>query len=198
MERTMKIKAISHLLIAISIFVSACAEQVERPVVVATPTDEIIVQETPQLLTYRGATGYSATLEYEVDYDPIHWQLIEVPENTPQTPYETQRLQNLKNIDCMIDLFGGPIGVEITEQIELAGREWKLAEFLAQIDQSVQLKVPIIMYITHATDPVAGEISYFLTILLPTQDDPLAKQQCQQQAEEVIATFRIVDSVRTN
>ncbi len=185
---------------------------------VSMPTSETVAEEIPQqvisplepvkstepssnkheILTYRGATNYVGTREYEMDYDPTRWQLIEVPENTPRSTYEIQRLQNREDTNCMIDLYGGPIGVEITERIELAGRKWILAEFLALIDQTKDLRVPIIMYITNATDPVAGEIGYFLAILLPTQEDSQAKQQCRQQAEEVIATFRIVDSVRKN
>lgn len=144
------------------------------------------------MLTFRGATGYIETREYEVDYDPAWWQLIDDPSSNPHPLYE-KRLQNRLDVGCSIGLLSGPRQLTITDRIELAGREWRLAAMDAIVDQT---QTPIIEYSTDATDPTAGLISYFFTVFLPSSDDPQSQKHCRQQAETVIDTFRIVDSIR--
>ena len=56
--------------------------------------------------------------------------------------------------------------------------------------------MPIIDYITDAMDPVEGDIAYFFTVFVPAPGELTNKSQCEQQAEAVIQTLRILDSIQ--
>ncbi|MCX6048353.1 MAG: hypothetical protein NT075_24895 [Chloroflexi bacterium] len=145
-------------------------------------------------LTYRGETGYALARQYAVDYAAAQWQLIKDYDANPGTDHD-ERLQNRQEPACWMALFGGPMEMDITGQIELAGRKWLLSVGLGRIDQRIEKLVPVVVYMTAADDPLAGPIAYFLAVYLPPSEQPDRKSPCQQAAEQVIATFRIVDAI---
>lgn len=166
------------------------------PLPLETPTEQ--PTSSTGLLTYHGVTGYTGTREYEIDYAAALWQLIDVPYPHVAQLYERQRLQNRQEPECLIGLYGGPIGRSTTGQVEIGGRQWLLEARIATImdAQAKQVQAPIVHYDTTVNDPVYGPITYFLTVYLPAPSDLNGKSQCQQQAEVVFSTFRMGDSTQ--
>lgn len=168
----------------------------QQPGAIPFVTEQITATfNSSRLLTYRGATGYTGTREYAIDYDTEQWQLLYDYEPNFNSIYDNS-LQNRQDPRCYIVLYGGPMQMKMTGSTELAGRRWNLAAFEGVVDTKPPKKLSFITYITFANDPVGGNISYYLTVYLPVVDDPAVKSHCQQQAEAVISTFRILDSVQ--
>jgi len=209
----MGLKRVSYIVLSIlTFFLSNCADT--SPLSTLTPAKEMAGRAPPQqpasplpseppaaatkplssTLTYRGEAAYPGARPYEINYEATQWQLIEDFDANPLTPHDS-RLQNQLNSLCFIALYGGPIEVNITGSTELTGRKWLLATQLAWVERTAKTEVPIIIYLTDATDPVMGPIGYFFTVILPSSEQEAIKSPCQQAAEQVIATFRIVDAL---
>ncbi len=170
----------------------------------ASPFAAVSTQLTPEaaegqdtaggLLTFRGESMYPGMRQYEVEYDAARWQLIgAAPGNFK--PYE-MRLQDRRTPACMLDLFNGLLEGEYSREVEFGGRKWRIGAPVEIMDPVTGYQVVEVSYITQAQDPIGGAIAYFFLIFVPAQAEPDSRSECQQAAEAVLTTFRIVNSVR--
>ena len=155
------------------------------------PASPLITPQTKSFSTYRGDSFYGGTRNYEIDYDPSKWQVNLDPDSNPNTPGDEQ-LQNITDPNCVVALRSIAFDVTFHKSLELAGRQWKFASRVIPDSQKDKI-ADFIIYMTDAIDPHAGEIAYAFIVHLPSPYDDKVKSRCQQEAEVVINTFRIIE-----
>lgn len=161
--------------------VDALAEQDPRVEVQLIPdtvimTDTVAMSSTTTstatLTQYRNANPYLPEPEFEVSYDPVLWSL-------DQTMESNDRLLHRTIENCDFRLQAGPMGAQSVAKTELAGREWTISLGQPNI---------LLYWFSYKT------IGFNFGLIMPTDYSPTEKNPCQVQAEQVIDTFRIIES----
>ena len=151
----------------------------------------LITPQEKSFSTYRVKSVYGGTQSYEIDYDPTKWQVNLDPDSNPITTGDEQ-LQNITDPNCIVSLRKIMFDLIIIESFELAGRQWGFSSRVIPDSQSDKI-ANFIFYSTDVVVPHAGGITYQFTVQLPLPYDETHKSQCQQEAEIVINTFRIIE-----
>jgi hypothetical protein len=121
---------------------------------------------------YRGPNPYRATPAFEVAYDPALWQYVEDDGSGRQS-----QLKHTSLPGCAVWLRAGPVGATPVATVWLAGRAWTLA----------QVQPNIIQYSSSQ-----GDISWIFGVLLPETYSGRGNSNCQDAAEQVIDTFKVL------
>lgn len=121
---------------------------------------------------YRGPNPYRATPAFEVAYDPALWQYVEDDGSGRQS-----QLEHTSMPGCAVWLRAGPVGATPVASVWLAEREWTIA----------QVQPNIIQY----SSP-QGDISWIFGVLLPETYSGQGNSNCQDAAEQVIDTFKVL------
>lgn len=155
------------------------------------PTSPLITPLVKSFSTYRGDSAYGGTRNYEIEYDTSKWRVNSDPDSNPITTGD-EELQNITDHNCIVSLRKIMYDLISIESFELAGRQWKFASRVIPDSQSDKM-ANLVFYSTDVVDPRAGEIIYQFTVQLPLPYNETHKSQCQQEAEVVINTFRIIE-----
>lgn len=129
-----------------------------------------------QLTRVSGLVLYPELPPYEVWYDANVWQF-----GGDMEP----RLTNRDNPDCYLSLLGPAMENESLDHVRLAGRNWTIRG--GGWDENGELGNSII-YVS-----LEGVGAYIFEVDLPEPYQAGEKSICQQLAEDVIDTFKIMD-----
>jgi len=124
------------------------------------------------LARYQGPNPYRATPAFEVAYDPALWQYVEDDGSGRQS-----QLKHTSMPGCTVWLRAGPVGATPVATVWLAGRAWTIA----------QVQPSIIQYSSSQ-----GDISWIFGVLLPETYSGRGNSNCQDAAEQVIDTFKVL------
>jgi hypothetical protein len=142
-------------------------ETAEEPVAVTPePAEETVAH-------YQGPNPYRATPRFDVAYDTAVWEYVEDDGSGRQS-----QLKHRSDPGCTIWLRAGAVGVKEMATVWLAERAWTIGQVQAQT----------ILY----TSP-EGDISWNFGVLLPEEYSGMGNSSCQDAAERVIDTFKIVE-----
>lgn len=136
---------------------------------------ESLLSENEHLTHVSDLVSYPEIPPYEVWYDAEIWQFTEDDE---------PGLVNLEDSNCYLSLRNAPGGAEPVDAISLAGRVWTI---FGGTDENGE-PASSIVYSTQA-----GDGGYLFRIDLPEPYQEGEKSICEQLAEEVIDTFRVMD-----
>lgn len=146
--------------------VTADATVEEPATVAAEPTEEGVTH-------YQGPNSYRATPRFDVAYDTAVWEYVEDDGSGRQS-----QLKHRSDPGCTIWLRAGAVGATEVATVWLAERAWTIAQVQSQV----------ILY----TAP-EGDISWNFGLLLPEAYSGMGNSSCQDAAERVIDTFRLVE-----
>ncbi len=124
------------------------------------------------LARYRGPNPYRATPAFEVAYDPALWQYVE--DDGSARP---SQLKHTSMPGCAIWLRAGPVGAKRVATVWRAEREWTL----------YQVQPNLIGYSSPQDD-----ITWIFGVLLPETYSGQGNSNCQDAAEQVIDTFKVL------
>ena len=154
---------------------------VEMPAAVPPPATELPPASpatvTPEptggtVATYRGPNPYRATPLFDVAYDAAVWEYVEDDGSGRQSQLVHRSLPG-----CAIWLRAGPAGATPMAMAWLAERPWTLSQVQSNI---IQYSSP------------QGEISWIFGVLLPEAYSGRGNSNCQDAAEQVIDTFKVL------
>lgn len=129
-----------------------------------------------RLTVYHGLSKIDTAPQFEIRYNPVLWQFKERPHLFP-----APALGHTDIGSCALYISFGPLwGANLLGSLELGGYEWSV-----NVDES---SLNMTSYYLRA----AGGF-YSFTLIAPEPFSFENKSACQQQAEEVIATFALVD-----
>jgi hypothetical protein len=125
------------------------------------------------LVHYRGPNPYQEFPAFEVAYDSAVWQFVE----DDGSGRKAQLFQ--RNIPgCSMWLQAGPVGDQLLSTRNLAEREW-----------TISLVQPAILnYATRLKD-----IYFIIGVTLPEKYLATVESPCQQAAEDVLQTFKVIE-----
>ncbi len=142
-------------------------EPVEEPATdAAEPTEESVAH-------YQGPNSYRATPRFDVAYDTATWEYVEDDGSGRQS-----QLKHRSDPGCTVWLRAGAVGTTEVATVWLAERAWTIG----------QVQSHVILY----TAP-EGDISWNFGVLLPEAYSGMGNSSCQDAAERVIDTFKVVD-----
>ncbi len=146
--------------------VTADATVEEPATVAAEPTEEGVTH-------YQGPNSYRATPRFDDAYDTTVWEYVDDDGSGRQS-----QLKHRSDPGCTIWLRAGAVGATEVATVWLAERAWTIAQVQSQV----------ILY----TAP-EGDISWNFGLLLPEAYSGMGNSSCQDAAERVIDTFKIVE-----
>lgn len=126
---------------------------------------------TATLVQYRNANPYLPEPQFEVSYDSAVWAF-------DQTMEANDRLLHRTIENCDFRLQAGPVGAPSVDTAQLANREWTIALVQPNI---------LLYWFSYET------IGFDFGLVMPTDYAATEKSPCQVAAEQVIATFQIVE-----
>ncbi len=135
-------------------------------------TTAVPLTPSPALQYYRGPNPYRATPLFEVAYDPSRWQYVE--DDGTGRP---SQLKHREMDGCAIWLRAGPVDAKQVGTVWLAERAWSVA----------QVQPKVIEYVSPQED-----FAWIFGVLLSEEFTGRANSNCQDAAEQVIGTFRVV------
>lgn len=135
------------------------------------PVSPVPVETT--MVHYQGPNSYRATPRFDVAYDTAVWEYVEEDGSGRQS-----QLKHRSDPGCTIWLRAGAVGAVEVATVWLAERAWAIAQVQSQV----------ILY----TAP-EGDISWNFGLLLPEAYSGMGNSSCQDAAERVIDTFKIVE-----
>jgi hypothetical protein len=124
------------------------------------------------MASYRGPNPYRPTPMYEVTYDPAVWEYV-----ADDGSGRPSQLKHRTMIGCTIWLRAGPVDAKEVAQVWLADRAWSLS----------QVQSNVIQYVA----PQDG-FAWIFGVLLPEPFTGMANSNCQDAAELVIGTFKVI------
>ena len=124
------------------------------------------------LARYQGPNPYRATPAFEVAYDPAWWQYVEDDGSGRQS-----QLKHTSLPGCAVWLRAGPVDATQMAMTWKAEREWTIS----------QVQSNIIRY-----SSAQGDISWIFGVLLPEAYSGRGNSNCQDAAEQVIDTFKVL------
>lgn len=122
---------------------------------------------------YQGPNSYRATPRFDVAYDTSVWEYVEDDGSGRQS-----QLKHRSDQGCTIWLRAGAVGTTEVATVWLAERAWTIG----------QVQPQVILY----TAP-EGDISWNFGVLLPQEYSGMGNSSCQDAAERVLDTFKIVE-----
>ena len=146
-------------------------ETAETPAEAAAAVTPEPAEET--VAHYQGPNSYRATPRFDVAYDMAVWEYVEDDGSGRQS-----QLKHRSDPGCTIWLRAGAVGVTEVATVWLAERAWTIGQVQSQA----------ILY----TAP-EGDISWNIGVLLPVEYSGMGNSSCQDAAERVIDTFKIVE-----
>lgn len=148
---------------------------VETPVEMPTEAAAAVTPEAAEetMAHYQGPNSYRATPRFDVAYDTAVWEYVEDDGSGRQS-----QLKHRLDPGCAIWLRAGAVGVTEVATVWLAERAWTIGQVQSQA----------ILY----TAP-EGDISWNIGVLLPVEYSGMGNSSCQDAAERVIDTFKIVE-----
>jgi hypothetical protein len=126
----------------------------------------------PALGHYRGPNPYRAEPVFEVTYDPATWEYVEDDGSGRQSQLKHRLFDG-----CTIWLRAGPVDAKQVAMAWAADRAWSVS----------QVGPNIIQYVSPQDD-----FAWIFGILLPEPFTGRASSNCQDAAEQVIGTFKVV------
>ena len=145
---------------------------------VEVPSSPATAATTPEAPTaggashYQGPNPYRATPAFDVAYDPAVWEFVANDGSGRQSQLKHRSLSG-----CAVWLRAGPVGATPVATVWRAGREWTIA----------QVQPNIIQYSSSQ-----GDINWIFGVLLPETYSGRGNSNCQDAAEQVIDTFRVL------
>lgn len=122
---------------------------------------------------YQGPNPYRATPRFDVAYDTAVWEYVEDDGSGRQS-----QLKHRSDPGCTIWLRAGAVGSTEVATVWLAERPWTIA----------QVQSHVILYWAPE-----GDIGWIFGVLLPEEYSGMGNSSCQDAAERVIDTFKIVE-----
>ena len=121
---------------------------------------------------YQGPNPYRATPAFDVAYDTAVWEYVEDDGSGRQSQLKHSSLPG-----CAVWLRAGPVGATRRAMTWLAEREWTIS----------QVQSNIIQY-----SSAQGDITWIFGLLLPEAYSGRGNSNCQDAAEQVIDTFKVL------
>jgi hypothetical protein len=121
---------------------------------------------------YQGPNPYRATPAFDVAYDAAVWEYVEDDGSGRQSQLKHRSLPG-----CAVWLRAGPAGATQMAMAWLAEREWTIS----------QVQSNIIQY-----SSAQGDIAWIFGVLLPEAYSGRGNSNCQDAAEQVIDTFKVL------
>ena len=122
---------------------------------------------------YQGPNPYRTTPRFDVAYDTAVWEYVE-----DDGSGRLSQLKHRSDPGCTIWLRAGPVGATEVANVWLAERAWTLS----------QVQSHVILY-----SAPEGDIGWNFGVLLPEEYSGMGNSSCQDAAERVIDTFKIVE-----
>ena len=157
---------------------SACTGQptplslTSTPVVSQQASATIVSTISDGLTHYQGPNPYRSSPSFDVGYDPSVWEYVEDDGSGRQSQLMHRSLSG-----CSVWLRAGPVGAAAISTVSLAEYDWTIS----------QIQPNILMYLT-----LTDDIAFIFGLILPDAYSVKTRSPCQQAAEEVIKTFKIV------
>ena len=121
---------------------------------------------------YQGPNPYRATPAFDVSYDPAVWEYVEDDGSGRQSQLKHSSLPG-----CAIWLRAGPVGATQMATVWLAERAWTIWQVQSNV---IQYSSP------------QGDIAWIFGVLLPEAYSGRGNSNCQDAAEQVIDTFKVL------
>ena len=121
---------------------------------------------------YQGPNPYSATASFEVAYDSALWQYVEDDGSGRQ-----RQLKHTSLPGCAIWLRAGPVDATPAATVWLAESAWTIAQAQENV---IQYSLP------------QDDINWIFGVLLPETYSGRGNSNCQDAAEQVIDTFKVL------
>ena len=146
------------------------ARQPSRPTSPAATTP--VAPTAAGVAHYQGPNPYRATPAFDVAYDAAVWEYVEEDGSGRQSQLKHRSLPG-----CAVWLRAGPVGATQMAMAWLAEREWTIS----------QVQSNIIQY-----SSAQGDIAWVFGVLLPEAYSGRGNSTCQDAAEQVIDTFKVL------
>ena len=122
---------------------------------------------------YQGPNPYRATPRFDIAYDTAVWEYVE-----DDGSGRLSQLKHRSDPGCTIWLRAGPVGATEVATVWLAERAWTLS----------QVQSHVILY-----SAPEGDIGWNFGVLLPEEYSGMGNSSCQDAAERVIDTFKVIE-----
>ena len=145
---------------------------VEAPVATSPAATSPPASTAAGVAHYQGPNPYRATPAFDVAYDAAVWEYVEDDGSGRQSQLKHSSLPG-----CAVWLRAGPVDATPMAMTWKAEREWTLS----------QVQSNIIQY-----SSAQGDITWIFGVLLPEAYSGRGNSTCQDAAEQVIDTFRVL------
>ena len=145
---------------------------VEAPVTPAPAETTPVASTAAGVAHYQGPNPYRATPAFDVAYDTAVWEYVEDDGSGRQSQLKHRLLPG-----CAVWLRAGPVGATQRAMTWKAEREWTIS----------QVQSTIIQY-----SSAQGDITWIVGVLLPEAYSGRGNSNCQDAAEQVIDTFKVL------
>ena len=145
---------------------------VEAPVTRAPRPDAAVAPTAAGVAHYQGPNPYRATPAFDVAYDTAVWEYVEDDGSGRQSQLKHSSLPG-----CTVWLRAGPVDATQRAMTWKAEREWTIS----------QVQSNIIQY-----SSAQGDIAWIFGVLLPEAYSGRGNSNCQDAAEQVIDTFKVL------
>lgn len=145
---------------------------VEAPAATSPAATSAMAATAAGVAHYQGPNPYRATPAFDVAYDAAVWEYVEDDGSGRQSQLKHSSLPG-----CAVWLRAGPVGATQRAMAWLAEREWTIS----------QVQSNIIQY-----SSAQGDITWIFGVLLPEAYSGRGNSNCQDAAEQVIDTFKVL------
>ena len=139
---------------------------------VEAPATSAVTPTAAGVADYQGPNPYRATPAFDVAYDAAMWEYVEDDGSGRQSQLKHRSLPG-----CAVWLRAGPVGATPVATVWLAEREWTISQVQSNI---IQYSSP------------QGDIAWIFGVLLPEAYSGRGNSNCQDAAEQVIDTFKVL------
>jgi len=139
---------------------------------VEAPATPAVAPTAAGVAHYQGPNPYRATPAFDVAYDAAVWEYVEEDGSGRQSQLKHRSLPG-----CAVWLRAGPVDAAQMALAWLAEREWTIS----------QVQSTIIQY-----SSAQGDITWIFGVLLPEAYSGRGNSNCQDAAEQVIDTFKVL------
>ena len=145
---------------------------VEAPATTSPAATSAVAATAAGVAHYQGPNPYRATPAFDVAYDAAVWEYVEDDGSGRQSQLKHSSLPG-----CAVWLRAGPVDATQMAMSWLAEREWTIS----------QVQSNIIQY-----SSAQGDITWIFGVLLPEAYSGRGNSNCQDAAEQVIDTFKVL------
>jgi len=139
---------------------------------VEAPATPAVAPTAAGVAHYQGPNPYRATPAFDVAYDAAVWEYVEEDGSGRQSQLKHRSLPG-----CAVWLRAGPVAATQMAVAWLAEREWTISQVQSNI---IQYSSP------------QGDIAWIFGVLLPEAYSGRGNSNCQDAAEQVIDTFKVL------